>query len=197
MLIFTTGKVSFAQEKEKEKQHRADRVFRYTTPFVFEFEGDISFSGTKVGSKNKYLHFTFEPVFSAFIIKGLQIGGGPLIFFDYEDYLCPCSTSEMITRKPFGGGLQLFFRYVIDLKHAIFPYIAIAQGFAFAEDLENDINDNRFFVGPDIGIKVIFRENGILTLFLRYQFTSIGYEDSNDRVETHHFIIGMGFGFWV
>jgi hypothetical protein len=175
----------------------AKKIIRYTVPYVFEFGGEVTFTGHKIGSNSKFMHFTLEPTFAAFIVKGFQIGGGPLMFFDYHSYPCPCDSSETLVAKPLGGGLQLFFRYVIDLKHAVFPFIGIGQGFAFAEDLETDVNDNRFFVGPDIGIKLIFRENGILTIFFRYQFTSIGYENVDDREERHDFIFGTGFGFWI
>ena len=173
------------------------KIIRYTVPFVFEFSGDVTFTGTKVGRREKYLHFTFEPTFASFIVKGFQIGGGPLLFFEYESHPCECDSGETIRSKPLGGGLQLFFRYVVDLHHAIFPFITLGQGFAFAEELNSDVNNNRFFVGPDLGLKIIFRQNGILTIFFRYQFTSIGYENISNRVERHDFIIGTGFGFWV
>jgi hypothetical protein len=175
----------------------AKKIIRYTVPYVFEFGGEVTFTGSKIGSNGKFIHFALEPTFAAFIVKGFQIGGGPLVFFDYRSYPCPCDSSETLVEKPLGGGLQLFFRYVIDLKHAVFPFIGIGQGFAFAEDLETDVNDNRFFVGPDLGIKVIFRENGILTIFFRYQFTSVGYENVDDREERHDFLFGTGFGFWI
>jgi hypothetical protein len=177
-------------------QPRWEKTFKYTDPMVFELSGNIAFKGS-ITKDWKTLGFDIEPVFSAFIVKGFSIGGGPIFFFEYSSHPCECSSSTEIIKKPIGGGLQVFFSYTFDLQHAIFPYIAIGQGFTFAEELESDINQNSFFVGPDAGLKIVFRENGILNLFFRYHFNSTGYENLADREEKHDIMVGTGFGFWM
>lgn len=171
------------------------KIFKYTEPLVFELGGNTSISGWFT-EEEKHFEVSFAPSFSSFITKGFAIGGAPLLSFEYISRKCECSNSTDIVKKPLGGGLEVFFTYVFDLNHAIFPFISISQGFIFSEELKSDINSNRFFVGPDIGIKIIFRENGILNIFLRYQFNSTGYENKDDREEKHFIAFGTGLGFW-
>jgi hypothetical protein len=190
LVLLAAGNVCHAKEPRYQK------AFKYTDPMVFEFGGNVTFTGTLIGDE-KYFYLGLAPTFSSFIVKGFAIGGGPLLYFEYTSHPCECNQGTTIVEKPLGGGLQLSFLYALDLNHAIFPFVGLGQGFTFGEDLESDVNQNRFFVGPDLGIKVVFRENGILSVFFRYQFTSTGKEDVSDREERHDFIVGTGFGFWL
>lgn len=165
---------------------------RYTDPLVIELGGEFMFDGRiNDDDDDKEYTFMFGPLLGVFVIKGLQLGGIPSVWFLIND-----NGRETTTVL---GGLTLFLRYIFDIRSIVFPFVGSKFG-ALGGESEHIWGEQSLTVlniGPEVGIKVLAGKKVIITIFFEYLFNSMKIEDFDDWQEYHTIRLGAEIGFWV
>jgi hypothetical protein len=188
---------------------------RYTRAGTVELEGDVAFSFFRgacfildVGEGEEeprirkggqdVVRFRLAPGFGFFVTRGLQIGLKPLFSYSQYSYEGP-EGLEPPDSKEYGGGAEVFLRYVISTRSAAFPFIgfSLSGGGGKVEGGLGEHDYNFIDAGPQLGIKVLMAKRGILTFSFNYWFESYESGAWKGR-ETRHFIsFSAGLGLWL
>jgi hypothetical protein len=131
---------------------------------TMQLGGSLAFQTIAVvpdeGDSSTMYMLAFQPTFSAFVVKGLQVGGGlsALAFFgDGADYL---STSV---------SLFVLVRYVIDTGSIVSPYFGGRFGASFHLPADQSASDGTFtalYVSVPMGILLVFNKRVAINLGL-------------------------------
>jgi len=187
----------------------------YGLPRSVEFSGGIGFSYVKksysiiefdeVGGVSRTARAGLEvydvqvsPGVGFFAVKGLEIVFEPVFIFSQVDYE-PVDGVPDYGSKEYGGGLDLFIRYVVDTRSAVLPFVGVGFGVTGGKtcSILGRRDFNAFGLGPQAGLKFLFARRGILTLSFGYWFDSRGEEGERGREERHGVLLGTGLGFWL
>jgi hypothetical protein len=139
-----------------------------------------------------------SPGVGVFAVKGLEVVFEPVFIFSQVDYE-PVEGVPDYGSKEFGGGLDIFVRYVVDTRSAVGPFVGVGFGVTGGKTcgLLGRRDFNAFGLGPQAGLKFLFARRGILTLSFGYWFESRGEEGARSREERHGVLLGTGLGFWL
>lgn len=169
---------------------------RFTEPYALEIEGEFDFNAVINEDDSKLYNFMLGPSIGVFVVKGLQIGGVPTLWFIIEEDGDGDQTTIL------AGGLTIFMRYVFDTNTIVFPFLGVRFGaFGGTIDFDTGVGNvertiNIINVGPEVGIKIAFHR-AVATIFFRYLFNTTGIEDIDDRENSHDIRLGVGFGLWI
>ena len=188
---------------------------RYTWAGTTELEGDMAFSyfrcpcyvldagdeeeepRIRKGSQD-VVRFRLAPGFGFFVTRGLQIGLKPLFSYSQYSHEGP-EGLEPPDSKEYGGGAEVYFRYIISTRSAACPFIGFSMsgGGGKVSGGLGEHDYNFIDVGPQMGIKVLIAKRGILTFSFNYWFESYESGAWKGR-ETRHFIsFSTGLGLWL
>jgi len=201
--------------------HNAFAIFSlqrrvFTSQWVVEIEGGITFSFQQTGEfiiispenlsneykietsvKNSY-SFRLNPSISLFVVKGFEIGVQPIFIYS-QNKIEKTESFQGSTFEEFGGGGDVIFRYIVNTKSRIYPFIGLNVGGVRGKSEDNHFSSefDAFEIGPQIGLKFVLGGRGILSLLFSYRFQSVGYDILDSREARHSIEIGSGLGFFL